>query len=124
MHVAQQRRRVIEPTRWKRNLGLPTSRAVGHSLVNQFAYAVELHFGDYRAYVDRFVERRADSQGAHSVLQLYQENLSDALLHEQARACATNLALIEPDSIDQTLYRAVKIRIFKDNERGLAAEFE
>ena len=48
----------------------------------------------------------------------------DAFLHQQARTGATDLSLIEPDAIDQTLNRAVEIGVFEDDERRLASQLE
>ena len=79
---------------------------------------------DDGADVDGLVERRADAQRAHAVANFRDERLGDALLHQQARAGAANLSLVEPDAIDQAFDGAVEVGIFENDERRLAAQFE
>ena len=43
---------------------------------------------------------------------------------QQPRARAADLALVEPDRVDDALDRAVEIGVVEDDERRLAAEFE
>ena len=50
--------------------------------------------------------------------------LGDAFLHEQARAGAADLALVEPDGVDHALDRAVEIGVVEDDEGRLAAELQ
>ena len=57
-------------------------------------------------------------------LSLLDEALGDALLHEQPRAGAADLALVEPDRIDDAFDGAVEIGILEDDEGRLAAELE
>ena len=52
------------------------------------------------------------------------QGLGDTLLHEQAGTGATDLSLIEPDSIYQAFDGAVEIGIFEYYEWRLAAQFE
>ena len=52
------------------------------------------------------------------------QRFGDALLHQQARARAADLPLVEPDSIDQAFHCAVEVGVFEDDEWGFAAEFE
>ena len=124
MHIAQKSRRVIETARRQRNLRLPAGRAFRDALRHHALDAVQLHARDNGADIDRLVERRTDAQAAHAVANLRDQRLGDAFLHQQARARAADLPLVEPDSVDQTLDCAVEIRIFEDDERRLAAEFE
>src|ERR1700675_1609895 len=113
MHVAQKRRRIIEAARRQGNLRLPASRAVRYALIDKTADAVELHLRHDGADVNCFIERRADTEGAHSILNLGDQNFGDTLLHQQSRTRATDLALIEPDSIDEAFDCAVEVGIFK-----------
>src|SRR5258708_37816066 len=115
MYVAQKRRRIIEPTRRQRYLRLPARRAVGDSLIHQLADSIELHAGHDRADVDGFVERRAYAQGAHAILHFGDQRFGDTLLHQQPGTRATNLPLIEPDSIYQPFHRAIKVSVLKDD---------
>ena len=50
--------------------------------------------------------------------------LRHRLLHDQARAGAADLALIEPDRVDDAFDRAVEIGVVEDDEGRLAAELE
>src|SRR5208283_2224199 len=109
MHIAQQRRRIVEPARRQRYLRLPARRAVRYTLINQLANAVELHARHDGADVDGFVEWRADAERAHSILDFGDQSFGNALLHQQARARATYLPLIEPDSVHQAFDGAVEV---------------
>jgi hypothetical protein len=46
----------------------------------------------------------------------------NALLHQQARAGAADLALVEPDRIDDTLDCAVEIGVLENDEGRLATK--
>ena len=48
----------------------------------------------------------------------------DRFLHDQARAGAADLALVEPDGVDDAFDRAVEIRVVEDDEGRFAAELE
>src|SRR5215469_18973827 len=88
------------------------------------ANAVQLYRGDDRADIDGLVERRPNAEGAHSLLNFIQQRFGNALLHEQARAGAANLALIEPDAVHQAFDRTIEIGVFENNEWGLTPQFE
>ena len=68
MHIAEQGWRIVEAARGQGDLRLPAGCAVGHTLLHQFADAVELHLRDDRADVNGFVERGADAESAHAIL--------------------------------------------------------
>ena len=68
MHITEQRGGIVEPVRGQRNLRLPAGGAVGYTLVDKFVNAVELNLRHDGADVDRFIERHADTQGAHAIL--------------------------------------------------------
>ncbi len=57
-------------------------------------------------------------------LQLRDDVVGDRLLHEQARAGAADVALVEEDAVDDALDRLVDRRVVEDDVRGLAAELE
>src|SRR5882762_7632916 len=124
MNVAQQRRRKIQPSRWYGNGGLPAGRSFRDALVDQPLYALELHARDDGANVDGFIERRADPQRVHAVLNLADQFVRDALLHQQPRTGAANLPLVEPDAVNQSFHGAIQIGVFKNDERRLTAKFE
>ena len=71
-----------------------------------------------------YVERSADAEFAHACPNLFDQALGDALLHEKARTGTTDLSLVEPDPIDESLYGAVEISVIEDDEWRFAAEFE
>src|SRR6202012_4907704 len=48
----------------------------------------------------------------------------NTLLQEQAASCATDLALIEPDRVDNAFHCTVQIGIFEDDEGRFSAEFQ
>ncbi len=79
---------------------------------------------DDGAHVYRLVEGRAHPERFHAALELGDEWRGDALLHDQARAGAAHLALIEPDGIDDAFDGAIEIGIVEDDEGRLAAELE
>src|SRR5215470_8972052 len=124
MYVAEQRRRIVEASRRKRHRWLPTNRSLSHSLINQAANTIQLHWRDNRANVDGFVERWPGAQRAHAVAYFGNQWFSNAFLHQQAGSRAANLSLVEPDAIHQTLDCAVEIGILKNNKRRLPAQFE
>ena len=61
---------------------------------------------------------------AQAPLQLRDERLVDRLLHEQPRAGAADVALVEVDPVDDPLDRLVERAVVEDDVRGLAAELE
>ena len=86
--------------------------------------AVVLRLVDDRAHVDALVQRIAHPQHRELPLELLDQNLLDVLLHEQARASAADLALVEPDGVDDGVDGGVEIGRVEDNDRRLAAELE
>ena len=56
--------------------------------------------------------------------QLGDEALVDGFLHEQPRARAAHLALVEPDRVDHAFDHAVQVGVVVDDERALAAQLE
>ena len=61
---------------------------------------------------------------AMRVLQRGDDLLGDRLLHEQARAGAADVALVEEDAVDDALDGLVERRVVEDDVGGLAAELE
>ena len=122
--VGEQRRRIEVALGRTGPRRLPHRRAFVDALLHQAANALELHRRDDRAHVHRLVERRADAKLLHPRAQLAHQPLGDAFLHEQARAGAADLPLVEPDRVDHALDDAVEIRVVVDDERTLAAELE
>src|SRR6185437_9692107 len=75
-------------------------------------------------HFDRLVEGLADAELLHARAQLGDELPRDALLHQEARAGAADLPLIEPDRVDDALDHAVEIGVFKNDERAFPAKLE
>src|ERR1700722_1361691 len=124
MDVAEESGWEIKTARGHGNAWLPASRAFGDALIDEALDAVELNAGDDGADVDGFVERRADAECVHARADFGDERLGDAFLHQEARAGAANLALVEPDAVDEAFNGGVEVGVFENNERGFAAEFE
>src|ERR687888_467268 len=91
---------------------------------DQLRDLVELLLRVDRADVGVLVERVADAEGRESPLQLLDDRLVDRLLHEQPRACAADVALVEVDAVDDPLDRLVERGVVEDDVRGLTAELE
>src|SRR5271170_8361539 len=116
MDIAEKGRRKVEAARGHGNVGLPALRAFGYALIDQALDAVELHPGDDGADVDGFVERRADAERVHAVANFGDQRFGDALLHQKAGAGAADLALIEPDAVDEAFDGGVEIGVLENDE--------
>ncbi len=92
--------------------------------VGQLADLGQLLSGVDRTDVGVLVERIADPQGGHPALEPCQHVVRDALLHEQARAGAADVTLVEEDAVDDALDSLVERGVVEDDVRGLAAELE
>ncbi len=122
--IGDQRRLEEAALGWDSTVRLVDHRALGGAPLHQFANALDLDGGDHGADIDGLVERITNAQGRHALLELGDEALLDALLHEQAGTGAADLALIEPDGIDQAFDGAVDVGILEDDVGALAAQFE
>ena len=85
---------------------------------------LELRGGVDRADVGVLVERVADDQRLHPLLELGDHFLRHRFLHQQPRARAADMALVEEDAVDDPFDGLVDRRIREDDIRGLAAELE
>ena len=65
--------------------------------------------------VDALVQWIAHAQLVHARFEAGVERTRYALLHQEARARAADLPLIEPDRVDQPFDSAVEIGILKDD---------
>jgi hypothetical protein len=74
--------------------------------------------------IHRLVERIADAQRLQALAQALHQAGGDALLNEDARTGAADLALIEPDRVDDAFDRRFQVGVVEDDERRLAAEFQ
>ena len=57
-------------------------------------------------------------------LSLCDQPRRDAFLHQQPRAGAADLPLVEPDRVDHAFDDAVEVGVVEDDERRLAAELQ
>ena len=80
--------------------------------------------GHDRAHVDVFIHRVAGDQTVHPAAQKGFEPFRHGLGHQNAGPCATDLTLIEPDRIDDTLNRRVQIRVGEHDKGGFPAQFQ
>jgi hypothetical protein len=86
---------------------------------------LQLHGIDDGADVGGLVERVADAQAPPSARFSFAVRASATrFLHQNARARAADLALVEPDRIDHALDRGIEIGVVEDDEGRLAAQFE
>src|SRR6185312_3050075 len=99
-------------------------RAFLHDNIDERLDAVVLHLVDDRADVDGLIERRTHTQRLHAYAHLLVQLLRDALLHQQPRARATHLSLVEPDAVYKAFYSGVEVRVVEDDERRLAAKLQ
>jgi len=100
-----------------------STRALGHTLIDQAADALQLHVGVIApmSMIYRAAHRHAR---AHAVADLLQQDFGNALLHQAAAIRAAHLALIEPDASTRPSTALVEIGIFEDDEGRLAAQFQ
>ena len=84
-------------------VGLPDRGALFFALLDHRTHPIELHLVDQRADIGVLVERVAEAQMAHALPDPREEALGDALLHQEPRAGAADLALVEPDAVHQPL---------------------
>ena len=90
----------------------------------QLADAGELLGGVDGADVGVLVERVAEAQRRHAPLEPFEHLVVDALLHQQPRAGAAHVALVEEDAVDDALDRLVERGVGEHDVGGLAAELE
>src|SRR5947209_13970805 len=124
MNIREQRWRIVQSLYRKLGSRLAAGCSLGYALIDQSPYALQLRRSNDGADINGLVERRAHAQRFHARANLRDQSLGDALLHEQTRACAANLSLIEPDAVHQPFDRAVQIGIIEDDERRLAAKLK
>ncbi len=84
----------------------------------------ELDRVDDGADVDGLVEGVADPEAVHPAFEFVVEAGGDAFLDEEAGAGAADLALVEPDGVDEAFDGAVEVGVVEDDVGGFAAEFE
>ncbi len=102
----------------------PALRALGLAGGGQLGDLVELLARVDRADVGVLVERVAEPQGGQPPLEPVDHVLGHRLLHEQPRAGAADVPLVEEDAVDDPLDRLVDRRVVEDDVRRLAAELQ
>ena len=105
-------------------MGLPKLGALIDALADQRFNPLKLNFVDDGTHIDAFVERRTDAELLHTRLDLRDQPFGHTLLHQKTGTGATDLALVEPNGVDETLNRAIEISVVKDHEGGLAAKLQ
>ena len=124
MHIGQQGRRVETALFRQRVVRLPAGGALGHTRVHHLANGFELNRRNNRADVDRLIERRTNPQGFHTGAKLDIERLGHTFLHQQPRARAAYLPLVEPDRVHQALHRGVEVGVVEDDEGRFSTQLE
>ena len=113
--------------------GRRVEAAFGGRRLEYFAFGVVRdQLGDHVALgrvhdgadVDAFVERVADAQASHAGFEFGVEAVCDAFLHQQARARAADLPLVEPDCVDKTFDGRVDVGVVENDVGGFAAKFQ
>src|SRR5690606_5835696 len=122
--VREERRREVPALLGRRPRRLEARGARGLALLHQARDLLELDGRDDRADVYRLVERRALAQVLHALAQLRLHARRHALLHEQAAAGAADLALVEPDRVDDALDGGVEVGVLEPDEGRLAAQLQ
>ena len=117
MHVSEQSGREEAALLRHWTAWLPATRALGDAGIDHFADGFKLHGRHDCSNIDGFIERRAHAERFHARADFCVERFGHALLHEKARACAADLALIEPDGVDEAFDCGVEVGIVKDDER-------
>ena len=102
----------------------PALGALGLADVGELPDLGELLGGVDRADVGVLVQRVADAQRGHPALEPLEHLVGDGLLHQQPRAGAADVALVEEDAVDDALDRLVDRGVVEDDVGGLAAELE
>jgi hypothetical protein len=88
--------------------------------LQQVAHAFELRHVDQRSDIGVLVQRIADAQLCHAGTDALEEGLRDALLYQEARTRTADLALVEPDAVDEAFHSRIEIGIIEDHEGRLA----
>src|SRR5208282_6320380 len=124
LDASEQRRRIKQTFLWRGPARLPTGRAFRDTLCYELFDSLQLDRGNDRANVDPFVERIAYAKIFHPAPEFLDDFCSDPFLHKEAAARAADLTLVEPDRVDDPFDCSIKIRVFKNDKRGLATQFQ
>ncbi len=103
---------------------LPELRAFLLADLQIFVDLLQLHFRIDRADVGVFIQRIADDQRLHAILQFADHRLINAFLHQQPRTGAADVALVEKDSVDDSFDGLIDRGVLENNVGRLAAEFQ
>jgi len=90
---------------------MPEGGALLLAAAHQLLDLLQLDRRDDRAHVHCLVEGIAYAERLHSCLELSHQPLRHSLLHQNARARAAHLALVEPDRVHHAFDHAVEIGI-------------
>ena len=120
LHVGEQRRRIEAALRRARPRRLPHRRALGHALRPRASRMRSSCTGATIAPMSTALSSGEPTRSVSMRARSFAISRSrDAFLHEQARAGAADLALVEPDRVDHALDDAVEIGVVEHDERRL-----
>ena len=122
--AGEERRREPEAVGGQLARRRPAAGALGLTDVAELADAGQLLGGVDRADVGVLVQRVAHAQRGHAALEALEHLVGDRLLHQQARARAADVALVEEDAVDDALDGLVDRGVVEDDVGGLAAELQ
>ena len=104
--------------------GLFEFATFGDAAGDEGADFVELGAGVDGADVGVFVEGVADAEGLEAVAEFADDLGIDAFLHEESRAGAADMALVEVDAVDDAFDGLVEGGVVEEDVGGFATEFE
>jgi hypothetical protein len=122
--VGEERRRIEETVCGTAPGRLPEGGTLFPAFRDQRLDPLELDRRHDGPDVDRLVEGIAHAKGFHPRLEPGHQLFGDAFLREDARTGAADLALVEPDRVDDALHHAVEVGVIEDEKRRLSAQLE
>ena len=99
-------------------------RAFIDAALHQSADLFELRTRVDRADVGVFIQRIAHPQSPDAIPEFANDGRINSFLHKKTRAGAADMALIEINAGDDAFNGLIEGRVFENNVRGFAAQFE
>src|ERR1700693_1352276 len=88
------------------------------------AHPVALRLGHHRTHLCRGVEARAEFDGLSVRGDPFHDLIENALLDVQTRAGTAALTVVEENGVRRARNGDIQVRVFEDDNRRLASEFE